>query len=311
MTPLRRKHGIDFDLRQLEIFCKVVELGSFSRAAEALHLARASVNERIATLEKMVGTRILDRLDRKVIPNKAGELLYKRALKHLDMKRETCLEIEEFLEISRGETGIGASTIPGEYILPGIIQRFRESYPEIIVRLSIGDSNEISRMVAEGMFELGIVGSKARIKGLVYKELWNDKLVLVVSSSHRWAARKFVSLEELCKEPFIMREAGSGTRRVLEQKLSELHATSLDSFMVVSRFGSSTAVKEGVRQGLGVSIISSRAVEAEVKAGSLKIVSLKEVSLTRNFYLIRDRRRSTSPLCRTLMDFMIAEASSV
>jgi DNA-binding transcriptional LysR family regulator len=309
MKTSGRKGGMDFDLRQLEIFCKVVELGSFSKAAEAVHLAQASVSERVATLERMVGTKLLDRIGREIVPNKAGELLYKRALKHLEIKRQTCLEFEEFLGVRKGEIEIGASTIPGEYILPGVIRLFRESYPDITVRLRIGDSHEISIKVSDGEFELGVVGSKGKVKGLVHKELWKDELVLVVSSSHRWARKKSISLEDLCKEPFILREAGSGTRRMLEQRLKKSHAIGLDAFQVISQLGSSTAVKEGIKQDLGVSIISSRAVEAAVKAGSLRIVLMEDLSLPRSFYLIRDRRRTVSPLSRVFSDFLESEVS--
>jgi DNA-binding transcriptional LysR family regulator len=107
MKTSGRKGGMDFDLRQLEIFCKVVELGSFSKAAEAVHLAQASVSERVATLERMVGTKLLDRIGREIVPNKAGELLYKRALKHLEIKRQTH-------HTGRVHPTRGHQTIPGK-----------------------------------------------------------------------------------------------------------------------------------------------------------------------------------------------------
>jgi len=153
------------------------------------------------------------------------------------------------------------------------------------------------------------VGSKGRIKGLVHKEIWKDELVLVVAPSHRWTRRRSVSLKELYQEPFIQREGGSGTRQMLERCLCGEHSTGLDAFHIVSQLGSSTAVKEGIRNGLGVSILSRRAVAAEVKAGTLKIVPLEKLSLTRDFYLIRDRRRTQSPLCRVLLEFLQSDGA--
>ena len=299
---------IDFDLRELEIFRRVVELRSYSKAAESVHLAQASVSERMATLERRVGTKLLDRIGREIVPNKAGELLYKLAVKHLELKRQTRIDLEEFLGVRKGDIQIGGSTIPAEYILPGIIKRFRESYPDVIVRLSIGDSDEISREVSKGSFELGVVGSKGKVTGLVYEEIWKDELVLVVPSTHRWARKKSVSFEDLCKEPFIQREAGSGTRQIFERRLRTSHSIGLDAFRVVSQLGSSTAVKEGIKNGLGISIISRRAVEEEVKAGSLRIIPVEKLSLSRSFYLIRDRRRTLSPLCRAFSHFLQSEA---
>ena len=116
---------IDFTFRELEVFCKVVELESFSKAGEAVLLAQASVSERIATLEKKIGVRLLDRLGRKVIPTAAGELLHKHATLLLEMKESARVEIESFLGLTTGEIAMGGSTIPGEYILPSLIGMVR------------------------------------------------------------------------------------------------------------------------------------------------------------------------------------------
>ena len=139
----RQLPSIDFDLRQLQIFQKVVELESFSKAAEAVFLAQASVSERISTLEKGVGAKLLNRLGRKVVPTRAGELLYKHATLMLEMKRTACLEMQDFLGMKQGEVFIGGSTIPGEYILPGAIGRFNKKFPLVSVILTIADSSEI------------------------------------------------------------------------------------------------------------------------------------------------------------------------
>ncbi len=295
---------MDFDLRQLEIFQKVVELRSVSKAAESVGLAQASVSERMATLERMIGTKLLDRIGREIVPTKAGELLYKKSVRHLEMKRQTCLELEEFLGISKGDIEIGGSTIPAEYILPGMIGRFREKYPEVVVRLRIGDSETISRMVSDGKLELGVVGSSVKSRRLLCTELWKDELVLVVYPSHPWTRKRTVSIEELCREPFIQRENGSGTRQIMEQQLRRLRPGGFDGFRIVSQMGSSTAVKEGIRNGLGVSILSRRAVDSDVEAGEMKIVPLKNISLRRSFFLVRDRARTPSPLCRALNAFL-------
>ena len=195
--------SMDFDLRQLEIFCKVVELGSFSKAADAVYLAQASVSERIANLEKMVGVKLLDRLGRQVVPTKAGELLYKHAVLLLDMKRTARLEMEGFLGVKQGEIHMGGSTIPGEYILPKVIGKFNEKHPAISVDLTIADTSEIETRVLEGTLELGVIGSKGSHKNLIYHGLWKDELVLAVPAKHRWANKKMVSLADLLDDPGI------------------------------------------------------------------------------------------------------------
>ncbi|HUV51160.1 MAG TPA: selenium metabolism-associated LysR family transcriptional regulator [Anaerolineae bacterium] len=300
-----KKTSIDFDLRQLEIFCKVVELKSFSKAAEAVFLAQASVSERIASLESMVGVKLLDRLGRQVVPTMAGKLLYRHANELLDMKTRACLDMENFLGIKKGDVHIGASTIPGEYILPKSIGLFNKKYPSISVVMTIADTDEIERRILNGDFELGVVGSKSSNRELIFKELWNDELVLAVPRDHCWAQKKQIDIKELSDEPFILREVGSGTLRIIEEYLGSSASKIIDSLHVVARLGSSTAVKEGIKAGLGVSIISSRAIETELETGSLKAVHIKGISILRKFYLIMDKRRTVSPICRAMLDFLM------
>jgi len=297
--------SVDFDLRQLETFCKIVELGSFSKAANAVFLAQASVSERISNLENMVGTRLLDRLGRQIVPTKAGELLYKHAVTLLGMKRTAQLEMQDFLGVKRGKIYMGGSTIPGEYILPKFIGRFHVKYPLVSVLLTIADTREIERRVVEGDLELGVIGSRGSHRSLIHHELWKDELILAVPAQHRWAKTKAVSLEELFEEPFILREPGSGTLKIMENHLRDSRSRGADSLQVVARFGTSTAVKEGIKAGLGVSILSSRAINTELKTGILRGLKLKGINIFRTFYLIRDKRRITSPLCQTMLDFLL------
>lgn len=303
--------SIDFDLRQLEIFLKVVELGSFSKAGEAVHLAQASVSERIATLENMVGTKLLDRMGRAIAPTKAGELLYKHAQRLLELKKTASLEMQDFLGVKQGDVHIGASTIPGEYILPEVIGRFAKEYPFIRVALTVADSEEIESRVLHGDYEFGIIGRRSSSKKLLSHELWEDDLVLIVPSTHRWASRKEIKPEDLADEPFLLREAGSGTLWSMEENLQHAGVKGLGSLRVVARLGTSTAVKEGVKSGAGVSILSSRAADTELKAGMLKSLKIKGLSLSRHFYLIRDKRRTNSPLCRAFINFLMSATQKV
>ncbi|MDY6793215.1 MAG: selenium metabolism-associated LysR family transcriptional regulator [Thermodesulfobacteriota bacterium] len=300
---------VDFDLRQLEIFCKVLELKSFSKAANAVFLAQASVSERIATLEGMVGSRLFDRMGRQVVPTAAGKLLYKHARVLLEMKKTACNEMQDFLGVKKGEIYIGGSTIPGEYILPKVIGRFHEKYPLTTVKLAIADTKKIEHRVSEGELELGVIGSKSPHTGFMNHELWEDELVLAVSAEHKWADRKQISLKKISTEPFILRQTGSGTLTIIKEYFNRIGSVHIDSLNVVARFGSSTAVKEGIKAGLGISILSSRALETEIKAGEIKALNIESLFMSRKFYLIRDKRRNVSPLCQALLDFLVATSS--
>ena len=300
--------SIDFDLRQLEIFQKVVELGSFSKAADVVFLAQASVSERISTLERAVGTRLLDRMGRQIVPTKAGEILYKHAVLLLGMKRTACLEMQDFLGMKQGEILIGGSTIPGEYILPEVIGRFNKKYPPVSVILTIADSSKIESLVLAGNLELGVIGSKSSHRSLIRHELWKDELVLAVPAQHRWAKKNKVSLEEIFDEPFILREIGSGTLKIMEDYLQSPRSKGIESLHVVARLGTSTAVKEGIKSGLGISILSSRALDTEFKTGILKSLKVKGLRMSRSFYLIRDKRRIASPICQAMLDFLLSHS---
>ena len=297
--------AIDFSFRELEIFCKVVELESFSKAAEAVFLAQASVSERIASLERKIGVRLLDRLGRKVIPTAAGELLHKHATLLLEMKETAKLEIESFLGLEQGEISMGGSTIPGEYILPDLISRFNQKYPHLSVNLTIADSNEIEHRVLAGELELGVIGSKSQHANLICQKLWADELVLAVPAGHPWARQTSVSIEELRQTPFILREKGSGTLKILEAYLNQSGVDGTEALQVSARFGSSTAVKEGVKSGLGLSILSSRAIDTEMRAGLLKGIRVQGLSMSRNFFLIRNKLRIASPSCKAMLDFLL------
>jgi DNA-binding transcriptional LysR family regulator len=300
---------IDFGFRELEIFSKVVDLGSFSKAAEAVFLVQASVSERIASLEKKVGTRLLDRMGRKVIPTAAGELLYKHATIILEMKEAAQLEMAKFLGLKQGGIYIGGSTIPGEYILPALISKFNKKYPYISVQLKISDSSDIEKRVLAGQLELGIIGSKSTHPNIISQQLWDDEMVLAVPVNHPFARRKSVSLKELRETPFILREEGSGTLKILKDYLRDSGQDASNTFQVVARFGSSTAVKEGIKCGLGLSILSTRAIETDLKAGLLRALNIKGLSIFRHFFLIRNKLRIASPSCQALRNYLLVTVS--
>ena len=298
---------MDFTLRELEIFRKVVELESFSKAAEKVFLVQASVSERIASLEKKVGTRLLDRLGRKVVPTAAGELLYKHAILMLEGKEAAQLELGRFLGLEQGDIAMGGSTIPGEYILPEVIGKFNQSYPHIAVNLTIGDSRGIEKQIISGKLEVGVIGFESVETNLHCRKLWEDELVLAVPTNHSWAKRKEIPPDELLQEFFILREEGSGTLKILDAYLKSSSTNGTEALKVSARFGSSTAVKEGVKSGLGLSILSARAIDTDIQAGLLKALKIKGLTMSRHFFLIRNKLRIASPACQALLEFLVSE----
>jgi DNA-binding transcriptional LysR family regulator len=295
------------DLRQLEIFIKVAELGSFSKAADALFLTQPTVSEHIKSLEDELGVRLLDRLGRGAAVTKGGALLQGYAQRLLALSRETRQAMESFQGRMSGELLVGASTIPGEYILPALIGRFKEKFPDIAITLLIGDSQAVTEWVAEGRAEVGVVGARSGHRGIDFRELLPDDIVLIVSPAHPWQGRKQVTLEELRAEPLLLRERGSGTRAALEAALVQAGAD-IAAFRVVGEMGSTQAIKQAVKAGVGVSLVSRRAVEEECRAASVWGLRVKDLKITRAFYLATHRERSRSPLAEAFRAFVEAEA---
>jgi len=297
-------YKLNFDLKQIDIFCKIVELKSFSRAAEEVNLTQPTVSERIASLEASFQTMLLDRSSKKIIPTKAGKLLYSYSKRMLEVRRELIQAMDKFLGLEKGEIVIGGSSIPGTHILPRVIGKFREKYPGINVILKLGDSQEIIEGVNSGIYELGVVGKKPDNYSMACKDFQNDSLVLIVHKNHPWVKEnKGITLEKLLKEPFIMREEGSGTRKVMENVLLK-HKTDPNSLNVVCELGSSEAVKHGILNKIGVSIISQREVETELKCGLLKKIKIDNITFDRRFYLIYNKARPQSPICMSFIEFL-------
>jgi len=295
------------DLRQLEIFAKVAELGSFSRAAEALFLTQPTVSEHIRTLEEEFGVRLLDRLGRGAAVTRAGQLLLSHAQRLLALSREARQAMDGFLGRMSGELQIGASTIPGEYILPALIGSFKEKFPDISITLLIGDSKTAVEWVAEGRAELGVVGARLAHRGVEYKELMPDELVVVVPATHPWHGRRQLALEDLRGEPLLIRERGSGTRAAFEKALGDAQMD-LGAFRVVGEMGSTQAIKQAVKAGVGVSVISRRAVDEEFRSGSLSCLAIRDLKVARSFYLATHRERSRSPLAEAFRAHVEADA---
>lgn len=296
------------DLRQLEIFVKVAELGSFSKAAEALYLTQPTVSEHIRTLEDELGVRLLDRLGRGAAVTKGGQLLLTYAQRMLALQREARQAMASFQGRMSGDLVVGASTIPGEYVLPAMIGRFKEKFPDIAITLLIGDSQTVMDWVAEGRAEIGVVGARSAQRSVEFRELMPDEVALIVSAAHPWHGRKQVTLEELRGEPLLLRERGSGTRAALEAALAEA-GTDLGAFRVVGEMGSTQAIKQAVKAGVGVSLVSRRAVEEECRAGILWCLRVRDLKLARAFYLVTHRERSRSPLAEAFRAFIDAETA--
>jgi len=283
------------DIRRLEVFCRVLELKSFTRAAEAVLLTQPTVSENIRLLEETVGERLLDRLGREVLPTPAGRILYGYARRIIQLRDEAMQAMHQYRGDLSGTLALGASTIPGAYVLPSLIESFRLYHPAIQLHLRIADTAAVVEELLHDRLELGLVGALLKEQRLDCDEAFADELVLTLHPDHSWAGRESVCPDELGNEPFILREQGSGTRLVMSQALRE-HGFDPAKLRVVAEMGSSEAVRQGIKSRLGISILSSLAVAEDVQRGDLVTVPLEGVCIRRPFYLVRRKGRQLSPL---------------
>jgi len=291
------------DLWRLQVFCSVVEQCSFSKAAAAIRLSQPTVSSHVKDLEDHFSCKLVDRLGRTAAPTKAGQLLYDYAKQLLHLKEDTEKALAEFQGKMIGHLTIGGSTIPGGYILPALIARFRKTYPDIFITLIQGDSAGIICNVSTGQVELGVVGTPARQPQLAEERFMEDQMYLFVSAGHKWANENSVSIEMLAREPFILREVGSGTRTAIEVALQSAGHWIAD-LNVVAEMGSTEAVRQSIKSGVGVSILSPCAFEEDTEKGMVRRIPIEGISLCRSFYLITDKQRTQSPLCQAFIGFL-------
>lgn len=291
------------DIRRLDLFCKVVELKSFTRAAEVMNLSQPSVSEHIRLLEEAVGERLLDRLGREVVSTPAGRRFYPYARRIVQLQDEGMQAMTQFRGELSGQLTIGASTIPGTYILPLAIEEFKRRYPAGRVTVRIAGSAVIQQGVVDGDLEFGLIGQQLREPRCEFERLCDDSLVLVVAAGHPWFGLDQVTPQAVAGQVFIQREPGSGTRTMAEAALVNA-GCDVEQLQVVAELGSNEAVRQAVLAGVGVSILSSRSVQEDIARGDLAAVTVAGLDVHRSFYLVFRRKRQLSPLAEAFLDHL-------
>ena len=291
------------DLWRLHIFCKVVELKSFSKAGSDIRLSQPTVSAHIKDLEDHFGCRLIDRLSKEAVPTKAGELLHQYARRLLKLRDEMETALSEFHGKIEGNLAIGASTIPGGYILPRMIGPFNRKFPAVRISLVLGDTVKIIQDVLSGSLEFGIVGAKTDEKMICQKEMIEDEMRLIVPAGGRWRGKNRISIQSLLDEPFIVREPGSGTLKSIAESLNAA-GYALTALNIASQMGGVEAVKQGIKSNAGVSILSTLAVSEELKSGELQALAVEGLNLKRYFYLTRHKYRTPSPVSLAFIDFL-------
>jgi DNA-binding transcriptional LysR family regulator len=290
------------DTRQLHAFCEVVERKSFSQAAERLGVTQPAVSLQVRSLEKRLGTQLLDRSGRRVEPTEAGLRLYRGAQRLLQLEEDLLAELaQDATGALEGAFEIGASTGPGGVVLSSILCEFAEAHPNLHVALSVFDTQTVVERVADRTLQLGVVGAAPRYRGVEYEPFFNDTVILACPPGHRFAGRT-ISLDELKDETLIVMQVGAGVRQMIDDELHRagLRLRDLD---VRIELGLQESVTSAVRSGYGVTFISRSSVENDLAAGTLVEARVAELVLEREIYLVRATGRAETRAARAFVEF--------
>ncbi len=289
------------ELRYLEIFCEVVEQKSFSKAAANLNLTQPTVSIHIKNLEDEFSVKFLNRLGRTVSPTREGDILYSYARNIVKLKKEATLAIEGFSGDLKGLITVGASTVPGEYLLPNLIGKFIKKYPKVHPVLRVGNSKDIYESVLGGDVDIGIVGTYNEDSNIISKKFKDDEIVLAAPKSFE---KDNIPLKELCEIPLLSREQGSGTWETITDTLSTKGIEEKD-LNLVGKMGSTQSHIQAVLAGIGFAFISKRAILSAYGDRRIKIVKVKGLSVLRKFHLITHKQRYSSNALKTFKSFLL------
>jgi DNA-binding transcriptional LysR family regulator len=292
------------DMRQLQTFATVVERGSFSAAAEALGVTQPAVSQQVRNLERSVGRRLLDRSRRGPVLTEQGEIVHRYAQRLLALQDELAHELQRAgtAELA-GHLIVGASTGPGEHVLPRLLGEFRAEHPAVTVTLRVEATRTVIDLVAERELELGVVGARRAQRNLVFEPFLRDRVILAVPPAHRFAGRT-VTLAELVDEPLVVMQAGSGIRSVIEEELRAA-GVRLRDLHVAMELGLQESAKSAVESGFGVSFLSALAVAKELRLGTLATADVAGIDPARDFYSVRLATRPSSRLASAFLRFAL------
>src|SRR5208337_4622200 len=270
---------------KLKVFCTVAETKSFSKTSQIIHLTQPAVSLQIQALEELYETKLFDRSNSSINLTSAGEVLYRYSKDILTLYAELEKEISQITGLNKGRITIGASTTIGNYVLPNVVADFKKIHPKIKINILIGSTKKVLDLLNAGVVCFGLVEGETSKNKIKVEPMLADELVFILPATHPWAKRKAISLHEITREPFIIREEGSGTRQIVENYLIS-HGVKTSDLQIVLVLGGTESIKEAVESGMGIALVSRWAVRKELKYGILKYVIAKEARILRDFSLI-------------------------
>jgi DNA-binding transcriptional LysR family regulator len=288
---------------RLKAFCLVVELNSFSKAAEAKFMTQSAMSHLIKNLEDELGIRLLNRKGKAIIPTPAGKVFYEHAKQILEQYRKLENDIYTMVQKTKGTLYIGASMTAATYLLPQVFYNFSKNYPEVQIELSVSDTERIIHDLHERKIDMGIVERKIRNSGIFLKEIAKDEIVIITSEDNPLTKKKSLKPQDLTSHPFIMPEAGSDLREFIDDFLHNLKINPKE-IKVLMTLGNTELIVQMVQSGMGISFVSKWSVSKAIKDSSIKLLDISGRKLKRRFYLAGIEKEPSTIVGKTFWNFI-------
>lgn len=294
------------EFKQLQSFAAVVKYQSFTKAAEKLFLSQPTVSAHVSTLEEELGKRLILRTTKSIELTPKGAEVYDYAVRILGLRDRMveCCAVQPQKIIH-----LGASTIPSAYILPELLPEFGAQFPDTYFSIHQSDSQGVVDALKEGLFDVGMVGMRVEDDQIECTPFCRDQMVLItpVNAHFLQMKQRGAAIRELLREPVIMRETGSGSKKTADRFLESV-GISEDSLNIVARINDQEAIKNMVSGGLGISIISRMAARNILAEKRVLSFPLDDNASGRSIYLISRRDYILAPHIQSFLKFMLKKS---
>lgn len=291
------------NLHLLRLFTAVAQHGSFSRAAAAVFVSQPAVSKAVQELERQVGAALVDRSRQGIALTAAGEALYRYAQQIFLTEQAAEIELARLRGVEQGRLTIGASPTIGTYLLPRLLAAYQQRYPDIRLFLDIGTTHEIATRLLQTPIDIAFVEGPVTDDRLTVIPWWEDDLVVIAPANHHLAQQTHVTLAQILAEPFIGREADSGTRAIIDDHLRARGIV----LPVAMEVGSTEAIKQMVGVGLGLAMVSAATIRTEVAAGYLIVLAVPELAVSRRLLHLQVTERPISASAQAFLALLAAE----
>jgi DNA-binding transcriptional LysR family regulator len=286
-------------LRQLQIFEAIVQFGSFTRAAEELHLTQPTVSMQIKKLETNIGLPLFEHVNKKVFLTDAGRILEEHTRDVLDSFNNIEMEIADLKGMKTGLLRLAVVTT-AKYFAPRALGQFCEQYPGVDVSLKVTNRERLIERMAQNKDDLYIMGRPPQSKDVIFEPYLANPLVVIASRNHPLAGHKNISPQQLADHPFIMREVGSGTRMATEKFFDDQNV----KLKIRMELGSNEAIKHAIDAGLGISVLSRHTLVLEGENGRLVVLDVNGFPLSWQWHVGYSKGKRLSIIVKTFLDFL-------